>query len=193
MNSIVTRTRSFKSSAVAAIAAVAIGASAVMSPALAQDAGGQITDSHLQAARAAIAAIDATDRYDGVLPEIALGLKSRLIQSNPDLENEIITIVDEATISLVARRADLENEAAAVYARAFSEQQLQEIAAFYATEAGQALINNGPIVAREVAAAAVVWRRGVERDLLEEVGRRLGESGLRDPLPASDGDAPATE
>ena len=175
-----------------AAAAIALAIGSAVAPALAQDATGQISDSHLQAARAALASIDATARYDGVLPEIALNLKGRLIQANPDLENEIIGIVDEATIALAGRRADLENEAAAVYARAFTEPQLRQIADFYATEAGQALINNGPIVAREVAGAAVVWRRGVERDLFEEVGRRLGESGLRQPLSTPE-EAPATE
>ena len=144
----------------------------------------EVSDSHRAAARAAIAAVGATDRYDLILPQIGTNLKNTLIQNNPDLEQEIIDVVDEETLVLAQRRADLENEAAAIYARALTEADLRAIADFYATEAGQALIRNGPIATREVNQAAAIWQRGVERDLLENVTRRLTEAGLRQPPPA---------
>jgi len=158
-----------------AVLTAAMSAFVAMAPANAQD----VSDSHLQAARAAIDAIDATDRYDDILPQVAEALKAQLIANNPDLENEILTFVDEETLALAARRADLEREAAEIYARAMTEDDLRAIAAFYQTEAGQSLLRNGPIAAREVTQAAAVWQRGIERDLLEAVSNRLRESGLR--------------
>ena len=66
-----------------------------------------------------------------------------------------------------------------VYARAIAEEDLRAIAEFYRTDAGRSLLRNGPIAARQVAQAAAVWQRGIERDLLEAVSIRLRDAGLR--------------
>ncbi len=160
---------------------------ALASPASAQE----LSESHLAAARAAINGISATAPYDQILPSLAGSLQERLIQNNPDLEAQITQFVEEETLKIAARRADLETEAARAYAKAFSEADLQAIADFYATDAGQALLRNAPVVTREVAEAANVWRRGIERDLVEAVGTRLREANIRAEVPA-DALAPAT-
>lgn len=142
--------------------------------ALASQASAQeISESHLKAARAAIAAIHATDQYDSILPQAAQALKQELIRQNPDLEALVISTVDEKTIGMAGRRADLEREAALVYARNFSEPDLTAIAAFYDSEAGKKLLANGPLVAREVVKAAEIWQNGIARDLAEAVGTEL--------------------
>ena len=150
-------------------------ACAVSSAAMAQD----ISESHFAAARAALSAIKATDVYDNILPAAAESLKARLIANNIDLEAEISQVVDEQAFALVSRRADLENEAARVYASALSEDELKAITAFYTTEAGKKLLSTGPIATREIDKAARIWSAGIERDLLENVSKALNEQGLR--------------
>lgn len=157
-----------------AVAGLAL-AVAVSPAALAQD----ISESHFAAARAAVAAVDATDAYDAILPAAAEQLKARLIASNLDLEAAITETVDEEAFKLAARRADLENEAARIYAAAFSEDELKAITEFYNSEAGKKLLQNGPIAAREINNAAGIWKRGIERDLLETVSKSLNSAGLR--------------
>lgn len=151
----------------AAFATTAVLALAV--PAQAQE----ISDAHLQAARAAIAAIHSTDQYDGILPQAAHALKNELIQKDPNLQDIIVATVDEKALALAGRRADLEREAALAYARVFSEQQLNEIAAFYNSETGKKLLSDGPIVTREVIKAADIWQRGIARDLAAAVAETL--------------------
>ena len=163
------------------IAAIVISG-ALAGGVLAQEA----SESHLSAARAAIQAINATDPYDAILPAVSEGLAARLIQNNPDLEAQISQFVQEETLAIAARRADLENEAAKAYARAFTEADLRAIADFYATDAGRALLLNAPVVAREVDIAAAVWRRGIERDLVDAVSRRLDQAGVRANAPAEE-------
>jgi hypothetical protein len=156
--------------------AIAIAASAVVAaclPALAQEAAGSVSEAHLKAARAAVSAIDATDMYDGILPEAAAALKQTLIQKNPDLQDAIIRTVDEEALKLASRRADLEREAALSYAKVFSEEELNAIAGFYESPAGKKLISQGPIVVRELTRAAEIWQRGIARDLAEEVAKSL--------------------
>ena len=148
---------------------IAASAAALALPAMAQD----ISESHLKAARAAVDAINATDTYDGILPSAAAALKQELIQKNPDLESVITSTVDEKALELASRRADLEKEAALAYARVFSEEDLNAIAAFYTSSTGLKLLADGPIVTREVMKAADIWQRGVARDLAQNVAGAL--------------------
>ena len=142
---------------------------AVTLPAFAQE----ISESHLKAARDAVSAIKATSMYDNILPQAAFALKQELIQQNPDMQDIISTTVDEEVLKLVSRRTDLEREAAQVYAKAMSEQDLRKIADFYNSETGKKLLETAPIVTREVVKAADIWQRGVARDLAQAVGEKL--------------------
>lgn len=146
---------------------VALGAMSVSASAQ------EIGDTHLRAARAALAALRTTEEFDTVLPQAAIALKTELIQKNPDLQQLIIRTVDETAMSLAGRRADLEREAAAVYARVFNEAELNEIAAFYSSPTGSKLINDGPIVLREIFQAAEIWQNGIARDLAQQVAEKI--------------------
>ncbi|MBS3647598.1 DUF2059 domain-containing protein [Pseudaminobacter sp. 19-2017] len=135
----------------------------------------EISAEHLKAARAAVSAIKATEAFDNILPEAAAILKQNLIQKNPDMQEVIIKTVDDKTIALAPRRADLEKEAALAYAKVFTAEELNAIASFYQSPAGQKLITDGPLVVRELGKAADIWQRGVARDLAAEVGKSLDE------------------
>lgn len=148
----------------------------------------EIAASHLAAARSAIAAIKATDQFDIVLLQAADSLKSELIQKNPDLLDLISQTVDETVLSLASRRGDLETEAASLYAKAFSEDELKAISAFYTSEAGKKLLSDGPIVTRELIKSADIWSKGLARDLAEQVAAKLAEKAPKAP---AEGTAPA--
>ena len=155
-----------------------------------------ITDSHLKAAREAISAINATDAFDRILPSAAQALKSQLIQKDPNLQEDIINIVDKNTLALASRRAALETESATDYTKAFSEDELKAIAAFYNSEAGKKLLEKGPEVTAELARAAQIWQRGVARDLAEAVAKDMEakhpiKNTAPAPAAASDDQAPA--
>ncbi|MBC2886689.1 DUF2059 domain-containing protein [Ochrobactrum sp. CM-21-5] len=133
----------------------------------------EISEAHLEAARSAIAAINATEQFDEILPNAARALKGELIQKDPNLEALITKTVDDKALALASRRADLETESARAYAKAFSEDELKAIAAFYTSPAGKKLLSEGPIVTREVVKAANIWQNGIARDLAQSVGEVL--------------------
>lgn len=153
----------------------------------------EISEPHLQAARAAIAAINATDQFDTIIPQAAQALMQELIQQNPDLQDLVINTVREKALVLSARRGDLEKEAALAYARAFSQAELDAITAFYTSEPGKKLLAIGPIVARELVKAAEIWQNGVARDLAAEVGKHLEQVVSVRPKPQAGNQAPAPE
>ena len=131
--------------------------------------------SHLAAAREAIAQLGATNQFDNILIQASDALKNELIQKDPNLQDVIIATVDETAISLVGRRTDLEQEIARIYATTFSEQDLKDISTFYATDAGKKLLQEGPIITREMIRAARIWQQGIARDLAATAGDELAK------------------
>ena len=168
------------------VATAAAGFVLAASGAFAQDA----TPEHLQAARAAIAAIGATNQFDAILPQAAEALRGELIQKDPNLEQLINTAVDSEVLTLASRRGDLENEASRVYAKVFSEAELKAIAEFYSTDVGKKLISDGPLASRQLIEAANIWQAGVARDLAKAVGDKVKAAAPAD-APADGAAAPA--
>lgn len=139
----------------------------------------EFSESHLKAAKRAIAATESTDRMDGILPTIAQNAKAELIRTRPDMENKITEIVDNAAIELAGRRADLENEVARMFAGAFSEEELTTIADFYESDTGEKFLRESPILIREMNRASQVWGNGVRRDLAAAVREKMQAEGLQ--------------
>ncbi|WP_275782938.1 DUF2059 domain-containing protein [Pararhizobium gei] len=172
------------------VAASAILLSTVMIPALqAQD----VSDEQLKAARAAIAAVGATNNFDNILPNLAERLKTTLIQSSPNHEDLISTTIDAKALELAARRSDLEREAATIYAKTFTVEQLNAISTFYNSDAGKKLLNDGPIASREMLKAADIWAAGISRDLNAAASKELNATltAGQQPVPGTVTETPA--
>jgi hypothetical protein len=175
--------------AMAAAAMLALSLSAVQ----AADDAAAINPAQMKAARAAVTALHITDPFDSILPQAARALKSQLIEKNPNLQALIIKVVDEKTLAMASRRADLEKEAARAYAKLFTEQELNAIASFYNSEAGKKLIQNGPIASRDIAKAADIWQRGIARDLAQSVGEEMAKEAPDGKVKSDSGSASAAQ
>lgn len=138
----------------------------------------EISESHIQVAKKAIAATKSTDKLNDILPEAAGRLAEQMIGSRPDIANEIADIVNETAIELAPRRGDLEKEVAKIYARIFTEKELSEIAAFFATTAGDKFLTELPLVVREVERASRIWGTGIARDLAQKVDEKMKAAKL---------------
>lgn len=132
-----------------------------------------VTEDQIKAARGALDALNATINFDNILPGLAERLKVSLIQASPNHEAEINAVVDEQALALAPRRADLEREAATIYAKAFTQEELKAIADFYTSPVGKKLLKDGPIATRELVKAAEIWAAGIQRDLSTESSKKL--------------------
>lgn len=105
----------------------------------AQDAaagGPAITDSHLQAAWRAVHALGVDADYNNAIPDIAEQVQTMLMQRRPDLFQQIGPVVNQVASELIVRRLDLNNDVARVWALAFTEDELNQITAFYTSPVG---------------------------------------------------------
>ncbi|EUB95725.1 Protein of unknown function DUF2059 [Rhizobium sp. CF080] len=133
----------------------------------------EVSEAQLAAARDAIAALNVTDRYDNILPNLAERLKAQFIQASPNFQGQISNVVDEQALVLAPRRADLEKEAATIYAKSFSVDELKSISTFFNTDAGKKLLTNQPLISRELTRAAEIWANGISRDLTNQSSEKL--------------------
>ncbi|MCJ7993156.1 DUF2059 domain-containing protein [Rhizobium cremeum] len=160
-----------KFSGLSRVASVALIAGGMMLAASAK--AQEVPAEHLQAARAAITALGVTNRFDNILPNIMDRLTAQLIQAYPNLQDEISKKIEDEALKLAPRRADLEREAALVYAKAFTVDELKAITDFYSSDAGKKLLKDGPIATRELLKAADIWTTGVARDLEKQTNDAL--------------------
>ncbi|MCQ1848881.1 DUF2059 domain-containing protein, partial [Neorhizobium galegae] len=133
----------------------------------------EVSEAQLAAARDAITALNVTDRYDNILPNLAERLKAQFIQASPNFQGQISNVVDEQALVLAPRRADLEKEAATIYAKSFSVDELKSISTFFNTETGKKLLTTQPLVSRELTKAAEIWANGISRDLTNQSSEKL--------------------
>ncbi|NKB52171.1 MAG: DUF2059 domain-containing protein [Rhizobiaceae bacterium] len=135
------------------------------------------TEAHLSKAREAIEATRATDSFDAILFDASAQLKNLLTRDSPDQAERISNIVDEEAIALAPRRADLELEAARLFANSFDEAELQALADFFNTPTGTKYLKATPVLARELGKAARIWANGINRDLAANSTKKLTASG----------------
>ncbi len=169
------RVRSLLSFVLIAIA-VALPASAG-----AQDtaAGGpEITNSHLQAAWRAVQALGADKDFNGALPDIAEQVQGILIQRRPDLYRQIAPIVNQVASELVVRRLDLNNDVARVWALAFTEDELNQITAFYTSPTGVKLAGVITQLQADTVQAFQDWYERLASEMLDRAVLAFQQQGV---------------
>jgi hypothetical protein len=148
-----------------------------------------VTDEQLKAAYAAIKATGATVPFDSILPNIAEQMKASFIQASPNYQDIISSTVDDEALALAARRGDLEKEAATIYAKTFTADELNTIANFFNSDVGKKFLKDVPLANRELFKAADIWSAGIQRDLSKSAGDKL-EKIIGEKIKAGQAPAP---
>jgi uncharacterized protein len=157
----------------AAVAAVLL-ACAGMSPAAADE----IKPSQLAAALDAITATGISQNFDSILPHVARQVEDSLTRVRPDLYKQISQTVEATALKLADRKGDLNNDIARVWAKAYTEDELKTITAFFKTSAGQKFLTQGTQVSKDTAAAANQWANRVGSELLDKSREAFKAQGV---------------
>ncbi|WP_208436067.1 DUF2059 domain-containing protein [Bartonella phoceensis] len=150
-----------------------------------------VSDQHLDSARKAVRAIRATDQFDSFLPNTARDIKDELIGDDPNLATAISDIVDKQALALAKRRSDLEKDIAHVYAKYFTQKELDTITAFYNSDTGKKFLTEVPNLARDAYSTFVSWRSALTQDLMKNVQKEMSETlNLYDSIPPTQSSSP---
>lgn len=138
----------------------------------------EVTPEHLAAAKSAIDAAKNFKGFDNLLPLLAQQTQNRLIRLRPDQHQLISQVVDQESLDLASRRVDLDNDVARIMAKYFTQEELQQIAAFYQTTAGKKFADLLPKVSTEALQAVKGWSDRVGEELYEKSVADLKKKGV---------------
>lgn len=137
----------------------------------------EVTQSHLKSAYQAVFISRTSRAYNEIVPNLARRAKDQLIEQYPDLKNDISRIVDDVALQLADRQAELDLAISRNWAQRFSERELKEISAFYATPIGTKLAKQNTELIAAGLEEARKWGAEIGHDLIVGVREKLKASG----------------
>jgi len=138
----------------------------------------EISAAQLATALDVVHATKALHDFDQILPKLAIQAENRLIAQRPDLAKQIMTAVEAAATKLVSRRVDLDNDAARIWAKAFTEDELKAIATFFKTPAGQKYADLEGQVYSDTLNVVGQWQDRLGDELLQQSHAELKTAGV---------------
>ncbi|MBN9266202.1 MAG: hypothetical protein BGN89_03945 [Alphaproteobacteria bacterium 64-6] len=136
------------------------------------------SDDALNAARGLVEASGAAAQFDQVMPLLANQMTQAFVGLAPDRATEIREVMAEVVKRFSARKSELIDEIAAIYADKISADDLREITRFYQTGAGRRMIEVLPEITRRAAAVGQAWGQRIGAEIAQETRRELKKRGI---------------
>lgn len=168
------RVTTFLSAGVVAVIALVW---ALAGPAQAQQAAPP-DDEKLAASRALLDATGFAKQFDVVVPRIAQQLVQIFITQRPDRTAEITEVFGTLVERFSARKQELYDKLAVLYANRLPLEDVRELTRFYASPVGVRFITAMPELTTEAMQIGQVWGEGIGRELGEAAQRELKQRGI---------------
>jgi uncharacterized protein len=131
----------------------------------------------LDAARKLVVTLRLPDQYRALLPGILLGLKRPLTQDRPEVERDFDALVPTVIDTYARYYNVMVDNAAALYAKYFTAEELRTIEAFYRSPAGEKYMQNSRMLAEQTRQIGDESSRKAADDLKERMTQALREKG----------------
>lgn len=136
------------------------------------------TAAQLAAARDVVLTTGVTRSFDGIIPNYMVQVTRTLTQTRPELTKQVEDTLKALRPEFEAKKADLINTAAKIYASDMSEAELKEIAAFFNSAAGKKYVNSQPDMLNKLVAVVQAWTRVLSTDMVERVRQELKKKNI---------------
>jgi len=159
-----------------ALVAVVLGAAilAMAAPAMAQE----VPPEQLALARKYVELTDNAGVYEITLVEIGMGTLSELTTQNPEIAKEVDLAIGKVLETYQARKGELIDQFARIYATRFSVEELQQIVAFYESPTGQKLAAANTDVNQDLQAVLQVFTNNTRSEFFAKVRAELRAQGF---------------
>jgi hypothetical protein len=137
----------------------------------------EISPEHLASARSYIQLTDNANVYEITLIEIGLQVMRIIIQQDPALADPVQIAIQTAFDEYEARKDELYNQFARIYAMRFTQAELDTILEFYNTDVGKKLLANNTTINQDMQVVLRVWEENTQREFLARVRALLREEG----------------
>jgi hypothetical protein len=157
-----------------AAAAVALSWLACSMPAAAQQ---QPTPAAIATAKELLAAKNATAMFDPIIPGVIQSTMNTFLPTNPNLFKELNEVAGRLRNELGARRNEIIDDIARLYAQRFSEAEMKEVINFYRSPVGKKFVNEEPAVIDQGLHRAEAWSRRMAEEVLTRFRAEMKKKG----------------
>ncbi|QDG78103.1 DUF2059 domain-containing protein [Labrenzia sp. PHM005] len=151
---------------------------AISGNAVAQDS---FSDSHIEAAKAVAIETKVLEPFDAILFVMSEQTLSAFTQNDPTRAEEIAEVVQNVALQLAPRRAELNQEIYRVWAGAFTEEELVQLAEFYRTPLGSKLRDSIAEITGKSVNASREWQDRLSVDMVAMVQEELTKGETEAP------------
>ncbi|MEM8662911.1 MAG: DUF2059 domain-containing protein [Pseudomonadota bacterium] len=166
--------------ALAPVFAIVFAAIVAAAPAVAQQnppADEDFSASHLRAAQQLITLVGGDVTFDDILPRIADQTRLVFTRTNPSLTREIEVAVTEAAVTMVPRRIELAKTLQLIWARRFSEDELNQLSEFFGGPLGTKYVEMFPIISALALGASKQYEQVISAEMVNATREKLREAG----------------
>ena len=155
------------------VPAAMLAACLLSTPVLAQQpSAGAIT-----AARELVELKGGAAMFDPVIVSVVEQTKAALLQTNPQLAKDLNDVAAQLRTEFTPRRNELMNEAAKLYATAFTEQEIKDMTTFYKSPLGRKMIVTEPQVLDQTFNFVEQWGPRVAEEAMNRFRAEMKKKG----------------
>ncbi len=115
--------------------------------------------------------------FDRLIPGVIERAKQSFVPTNPQLIGPLNQVAAQLNKEYDAKRVDLFNELARVYAQHFTEAELKDILAFYKSPAGRKMLSEEPKAVEQSLKAAQDWAAKFSDVVLQRFRAEMKKKG----------------
>ncbi|GGA49054.1 DUF2059 domain-containing protein [Pelagibacterium lentulum] len=158
-------------------AAICLAAAISVSTASVSFAQQEISPEHLATARQYVDMSDRSNVYELALIELGMAVMRTLVQQDAALVEPLPDAVQKVVEEYSARKGELYNQFARIYASRFTHEELTEIVTFYESDVGQKLLAQNPGINNDMQNVLNIWEQNARTEFLSRVRAVLREEG----------------
>jgi hypothetical protein len=155
-------------------AALALACVAWVAPAAAQQ---QPTPGAIATAKELLTVKGATNMFDPLIPGVIESAKNAFLPTNPGLFRELNEVAALLRTQFAARRNEIVDEIARLYAQRFTEAEMKEVIAFYKSPVGKKFVVDEPAVIDQGLARTQAWTNKLSDDVLSRFRAEMKKKG----------------
>ncbi len=115
--------------------------------------------------------------FDPLIPGVVEQAKNMFTQQNPNLAKDLSDVAAQLRTELAPRRAELSEQFARLYAQHFTEQELKDTLAFYASPLGKKLTAEEPNFVEQSLRFAQDWANKLSDDVIAKMRAAMKKKG----------------
>jgi hypothetical protein len=115
--------------------------------------------------------------FDPVIVSVIEQTKAALLQTNPQLAKDLNDVAAQLRAEFTPRRNELMNEAAKLYAAAFTEQEIKDMTTFYKSPLGKKMLVTEPQVLDRTFTYVEQWGPRVAEEAMSRFRAEMKKKG----------------